>query len=115
MNENPFLSHPTSEPGNPWDDDQPLTEAAGGGQSPVPPAPPGTGSHLPQTDNRFDEATDQELEEYIEARIEEAAGLDDEFDYQPDDDWEPDYGPDEMTDWEGEEIDFDPFGGDEGD
>lgn len=115
MNESTPLSQPTGEPGNPRDDDQPLAETADGGQIPVPPAPLGTGSHRPQTDNWFDEATDQELEEYIEARIEEAAGLDDEFDYQPDDDWEPDDDPDEMTDWEDDEIDLDPFGGDEGD
>jgi hypothetical protein len=115
MNENPPHSQPNGEPGNPRDDDQPLADAAGGGQSPVPPVPPGTGPHRPHTANWFDEATDQELEEYIEARIEEAAGLDDECDYPPDDDWEPDDCPDEMADREDDEIDFDPFGGDEGD
>lgn len=115
MNENPLLSQPTGEPGNPRDDDQPLAEATGGGQSPLPPAPHGTDSPRPQTGNWFDEATDRELEEYIEARIEEAAGLDAEYDYQPDDDdWEPD-DPDGMTDSEDDEIDLDPFGGDEGD
>jgi hypothetical protein len=114
VNENPPLSQSTGEPGNPRDDDQPLADVAGGGLSPVPPTPPGTDPHRPHTANWFDEATDQELEEYIEARIEEAAGLDDEYDYQPDDDWEPD-DFEEMTDWEDDEIDFDPFGGDEGD
>lgn len=114
MNENPPLSQPTGELGNPRDDDQPLAEATGGGHCPMPPAPPETGSHLPKTGNWFDEATDQELEEYIEAHIEGAAGLDAEFDYQPDDDWEPDDAPDEMNDCE-DEIDFAPFGGDEGD
>jgi hypothetical protein len=108
MNQSSPRSQTTGEPGNPRDDNQPLAEAAGGGQSPVPPTPLGTGSHRPPAGNWFDEATDRELEEYIEARIEEAAGLDAEFDYQQDND------PDEMNDCE-DEIDFDPFGGDEGD
>lgn len=110
MNENPPLSQPTGEPGNTRDDDQPLADTAGGGQSPVPPAPPRIGSHWSRTGNWFDEATDEELEEYLDAHPEQVSDAEPEGKWEPDEYPEPDDYPDEMID-----SYLDGWGGDEGD